>query len=126
MKKNKLAPNTSKNKCMQCDLIKLYNFIGKKWTIELFHYITDEPVSFNELWKFNERMASPILVSRRLKKMQEFNLIKKVKVGNKVAYKITNKGQELKNIMHLLKDWAIKNNYNLPAGCQDYINGNSK
>ena len=126
METTTLNPNTNKNKCTQCDLLKLYNFVGKKWTVEIFHYITDDPVSFNELWRFNERLASPILLSRRLKEMQEFNFIKKVSKGKKIAYKITKEGKELKQIMHLLKKWGIKYNYNLPSGCKEYIDNDSK
>ncbi|MFW6014170.1 MAG: winged helix-turn-helix transcriptional regulator [Candidatus Nanoarchaeia archaeon] len=126
MDENNFSPSNFKNKCMQCDLIKLHNLVGKKWSVELFHYITNEPVSFNELWRLNDRLASPILISRRLKELQEFKLIKKEKINKRLVYTITKEGQGLKNVLHLLKKWGIENNYNLPSGCKDHINGNSK
>ncbi len=113
----------------KCELIELYYLLGKKWTIELFHYIKDEPISFNELRRLTCDIISPILLSRRLKEMINFKLIKKRNLNKRIVYEITNEGKEMKDIMHNLKRWAVKNDYELPSFCKkgkchcDYVFG---
>ena len=101
-----------------CDLIELYGFLGKKWTVALFHNITDEPVSFNELERLTKGLISPILLSSRLKKMIDFKLIDKKMIDGRPVYQITSEGKKLKDIMHNIKDWAIECNYDLPDICK--------
>lgn len=83
----------------------------------LFHNITEKPISFNELKKLTQQLISPILLSNRLKEMINFKLIKRIKINNKICYVISEEGIEFKKIMHNMKKWAIKNNYNLPKKC---------
>ena len=103
----------------RCELIELYRFLGKKWTVELLHNIELKPVSFNDLKRISRNLISPILLSNRLKHMVKFKIIKRYSINNKISYVITNRGIGLRSIMHDLKKWSIESDYRLPAVCKE-------
>lgn len=107
-----------KKEIQNCELIELYRFLGKRWTVEILHNINEQGVSFNELKKKSNALISPILLSNRLKTLVKFKIIKKTKV-EKTKYFLTRQGTELKEIMHTLKAWSIKADFSLPDICKD-------
>ena len=50
-----------------------------------------------------------------------FQTSKKIKVNNRLCYEITKEGKELKVILHKIKDWAIKNDLDIPSECKKDI-----
>lgn len=106
---------------LECELIKLYHFMGKKWSMALLHNINEKPLSFNELKKLTNNLISPILLSNRLKEMIKLKLIKKITRENKLCYVRTEPGKEFDKIIHDLKKWSIKHNYDLPKECKKNI-----
>ena len=101
----------------ECDVLKLYKLLGKKWTIELFFNIDDDPASYNQLFSLFGHTISPTLLSKRLKELSDFNLINKKNVSWKNLYIITTKGEELKNIILKSKIWLYSYENNIPKEC---------
>lgn len=101
-----------------CELIDLYHFLGKKWSAVLLHNIHWHPITYNELNKLTQNKISSVLLSKRIKEMQKLKLIKKEIINDRISYMITSDGNELKDLLHHIKKWAIKNNYDLPVTCK--------
>ena len=99
-----------------CQIIELYRFLGKKWTVPLLHNIGKDPVSFNTLLKTSQKGLNPTLLSETLKSLVEFKIVEKRR--GREGYVLTEKGTELKSILHQVKDWAIVCEYNLPSMCK--------
>ena len=100
----------------ECQIIELYRFLGKKWTVPVLHNIGSDPVSFNNLLKTSDKGINPTLLSDMLKTLVEFKIVEK-KQGRE-GYVLTEKGADLKTILHEIKDWAIECDYNMPALCK--------
>ncbi|AJF61752.1 TPA: helix-turn-helix transcriptional regulator [Candidatus Woesearchaeota archaeon] len=96
-----------------CDLIELFDFLGKKWAFMVFSNIDENGKSFNELHNLMGKKINQTLLSERLKKMQEFGIVRK----QDDYYHLTNSGRELKVILHRVKDWSITNTLVIPDKC---------
>lgn len=105
------------NKIRECDIIKIYSFLGKEWTIILLHNINDEPLSFNNIQRMFHKKINPTLLSLRLKDFVKFKILVKKTVNGKLCYSITPEGLKLKKLLHDIKDWAIQCEYSVPNEC---------
>jgi len=65
----------------------------KKHFVEIILLLEDSPKSFNELLRILN--AYPDTLNRRLKELQSLNLIVQFKDGDRIKYKLTNKGLRL-------------------------------
>jgi len=100
-----------------CQLIGLYRFLGKKWTMVLFHNIGTVQITFNELLALTKKEINPTILSSTLKSLIAFNIIKKEKINKRVSYTLSAEGVVLKKHLHSIKNWAIESGMELPEGC---------
>lgn len=73
------------------------NILSQDFTVDILFHLSLEPMRYTQLKQIVN--CSDATLSRRIKKLQEYNIIKKLPVtfGNKQSheYTITNLGQEL-------------------------------
>lgn len=103
----------------KCPVFKAASLLGKKWSIVLLDEIEKNgEQGFNLIFK-NLKHISPKILSKRLKDLEDSNLIQKSVYTNvtpmKTSYYLTEKGIELNNIIKLFKEWQLKYN-ELPCG----------
>jgi DNA-binding HxlR family transcriptional regulator len=101
-----------------CELLELYGFLGKKWTVPLLYNIDHVPVSFNRLNNITQHKINPTLLSKTLAEAVKLRIIKKDTIKNKICYSITSEGEILKKLLGKLTTWAIHHNYNIPNECK--------
>lgn len=104
---------------MNCDVLRLYELFGKKWSYGLLHNITEEPKSFNDLHNLSNRKINPTLLSQRLKELESLKLIERKEEDERVFYTITGAGQKLKDIFRDVKDLAQNLNLEMPEKCEE-------
>lgn len=104
-----------------CELIELYKFLGKKWTVPLFHNLKSNPVTYNELNRKTRFLINPTLLSIRIKEFIRFKIVKKSVIDGRISYTLTKRGLKLKDLLHEIKDLAIKWDYNIPDKCKQGI-----
>jgi len=102
---------------IECELIDLYGFLGKKWTMVLLHNLSAEPISFVKLERISHKTINPTILSNRLKKFVQFKIIKKINIKKKPCYVLTKEGIRLKALFHKIKKIAIQCDYNIPEVC---------
>ncbi len=107
------------DKTQGCGLIGFYSFLGKKWSLVLLHTIGEKPLSYNDLNRITKKKISSILLSTRLKEMQNYNLIRSTMVKGKKAYVVTPQGKDLLDRLHTIKDWSITNKIRIPKECRE-------
>ena len=100
-----------------CQIIKLWKFLGKKWTVALLHNLSKNPVNYNHLLSVFGKKINPTLLSNRLHEFIEFKIVEKVQINGSWYYRITPMGSELKAQLHVIKNLAIKSDYSIPALC---------
>src|SRR3989338_10310988 len=89
---------------MNCEVIE--NHFGSKWFLPVFQEIfIGKFTGFNDFLK--KSGTTPRILSKQLKEMEEEGIIQKVE-GKKTLYKITKKGEELKQIIDNTKKFNIK------------------
>ena len=113
----------------KCPIFKAASLLGKKWSIVLLDEIEKNgEQGFNLIFK-NLKHISPKILSKRLKDLEDSNLIQKSGRDNppsqksvytnvtpmKTSYYLTEKGLELSQIIKLFKEWQLKYN-ELPCG----------
>ena len=101
-----------------CELLDLFNLLGKKWTIEILHNINDKPISFNQLYVFFGHKISPILLSKRLKELENFSFINRKEIDKRIIYIISSRGKEVKKNINMTRKWLIRKRYKVPAECK--------
>lgn len=102
-----------------CDIMKLHKLFGKKWTMLILHRIHLSDVPFNQLKKETKNQITSSNISCTLKELLKYKLIIKTKTKDKLMYGISKQGNELMEMMHLFKEWLIKNNYHIPEECKN-------
>ncbi len=91
-----------------CGVHKAVDLIGSKWMLLILYNLCTTPKGFNELLRLIDGI-SPKVLSLRLKELTESGLITKTVFPTNpptVEYRMTQKGTELKSIIHSLGDWA--------------------
>ncbi len=109
----------TKSNGIKCGMIDLYKLFGKKWSYALFYNIDVIPISFNEIDRMSKKKINPTLLSKRLKELVGFKLIKKKILNNRTYYSITKEGKELKSLLKQIKDFCRQIGYELPQECRD-------
>lgn len=101
-----------------CYLRKLYDFLGKKYSLTLVHLFSNEAITFNQILRLSKNRINPTLLSQRLKIMQELGLIEIEEENTHVAYILTKQGKELTEHLTNIKKWGIATQTNIPANCK--------
>ncbi len=106
---------------MECNVHRVQNLLGKKWTIRILEELrTEERLSFNDLRKSIMGVTQKVL-SQRLGELETEDLVERIVLRERplnVRYRITPKGADLDMIFRKLKEWGLA--YGLvPMGCAD-------
>jgi len=103
----------------KCQIKDLFHFLGKKWSFQLIHALSEKSMSYNEILNCFSKQINPTLLSKRLKEMVVLKIIKRKKIYKHVLYTMTDRGKELVGCVHKIKDWAKNCNYQIPDCCKD-------
>jgi DNA-binding HxlR family transcriptional regulator len=102
----------------KCDIMDLFVVFGKKWTIPIFYWVTETPISYNRLRAKCDNKVNPTLLSSRLKSLAKLKLIERKSINGRIVYVITSVGCQLKRIIGKdIKKWAIEAGYMVPDSC---------
>jgi DNA-binding HxlR family transcriptional regulator len=98
----------------ECIIYEVIDFLSKKWNTFIlleFSRIENGFIRYNDLKKRLVKIT-PRALSIRLKKLEEWNVIERLKINenNKetIVYKLTNNGKDLFPILIDLRDWGKK------------------
>ena len=106
--KDTCYPEKDSDVCL-CPLEGIINIIGKKWTLQIVAVIGN-----NKKLRYNEIMTklggiSPKSLADRLKELKLQGLVKReafAEIPPRVEYSLTEDGEELRNKMMPLMEWA--------------------
>ena len=101
---------------INCDLLKIYSVLGKKWSLVIFYQIEEKLTSFNELKKITQNKISDPLLSKRLKDLEKTNLILKTKSKK---YRRTEFGEDFAKDLTRIKETTIKHKLKFPHECRN-------
>lgn len=94
-----------------CTIFQYLDLLSKKWTLFLMVTFWKNPqkeFKFSEFEKMMPDVTSRI-ISIRLKELIEFELIEKINIkSNKSVYKLTPKGEEIKELYNNFQGWIHK------------------
>ena len=91
-----------------CGVPRTLKIIGSKWTILILHHLCSGTMRFGQLQRALDGI-SPKTLSLRLKQLEKDGIVKKhifAEVPLHVEYSLTSKGQSLKKIIALMKEWG--------------------
>ena len=94
-----------------CPIEHTFQHIGKKWAVHIIRDIILGKNRFTEFLESNPEMSAKML-SKRLKELESSGLIEKVIISKnpvQVRYKLTKKGNDLKNVLFELAVFSMKN-----------------
>lgn len=80
----------------------ILDLLGRRWTLRIGWELRDGPLPFRELQRRCD-MASPNVVTTRLRECMAVGLIEKQESG---AYGLTQRGVDLLDLLRPLDDWA--------------------
>lgn len=104
--------NMQKIRSIECPVEKTVNIIGNKWSILIIReFISAEgPLRFNQILNRLKPISSRTL-SRRLKILTEYNVIKKEIVSTTplyAEYSLTERGLDLTHVLKTMAAWSTK------------------
>ncbi|MCD4759278.1 winged helix-turn-helix transcriptional regulator [archaeon] len=102
-----------------CSLIKLYAFLGKRWTYPLLYNISKSPKSYNNLYMLSKKTINPTLLAERLREFIKFDIIKRQTIGERVFYSTTKNGEKLKDILNQIRLLSKDLKCYLPKDCKE-------
>ncbi len=82
-------------------IMALLDLLGRTWALGVIWQLRQGPLSFSELQMSCENI-SPTLLTKRLKELQQTNLVEK----NLQGYQLTDNGLALFNVISPLSQWA--------------------
>lgn len=94
----------------ECPITATIDIIGGKWKPPIIWLLMDGPMRFGELSKTMPDIALKVL-SKQLKELEAHGIITRhayPEVPPRVEYSLSEKGESLRDIMHLLSDWSRK------------------
>jgi DNA-binding HxlR family transcriptional regulator len=93
-----------KNKKDNCDVLRFYYVLGKKWTYALLYKMNPgREYSFEDFYKFARRKINRTMLSNILKELVYLKLL----VKKERKYTLTKKGRKLKFILDRIKGLFI-------------------
>ncbi|QIL46447.1 helix-turn-helix transcriptional regulator [Vagococcus coleopterorum] len=90
---------------------KTFSMLGKRWNGLIIDVLLETgPQRYNELAEKIPMVSDRVLVER-LKELEAFGVVERHEDDNnskKVEYALTEQGQDLKEVMSEIQDWAVK------------------
>ena len=96
---------------LPCNIAQTLNIIGDRWTLLIIHEILVGRTTFNDIKKGLDGLSANLL-SERLKLLEEQGLVKTElysKHPPRYNYKLTESGEDLKDVFHAMIIWGTKN-----------------
>lgn len=90
-----------------CTVARGAEVLGERWTPLIVRELLCGSTRFNELRRGLPRM-SPTLLAKRLRKLEEVGVIRRVKHGNDTSYELTEAGEDLRPIVLALGHWGAR------------------
>ena len=94
-----------------CDVNEILKNISLRWKMQILYCISKDVYQFSKLKEIFPTLSDQIL-AKRIKELYQENLISKVyipkSIPQQIRYKVTNKGNELLNVMLELHVWGQK------------------
>lgn len=90
-----------------CPVAKAMEVLDERWTLLVVRELIAGSTHFNELRRGNPRM-SPALLSRRLRTLERFGILRREVTDGRTSYHLTESGQELRPIVEGLGAWGIR------------------
>ena len=92
--------NVCRNKGDNCDVLRFYYILGKKWTYALIYKMdSNRKYSFEEFYRFARRKINRTMLSNILKEL----IYLKILVKTDKKYCLTKKGMKIKSILNKIK-----------------------
>ncbi len=91
-----------------CPVASAAQIIGRKWALIVIHNLLDGPLGFNELKRRIPGVSSKML-SNSLTLLSKQEIVERQVYQNspiRVEYSLTQKGLEMKGILHEMKSWG--------------------
>lgn len=104
---------------LDCDVQKIHQLFGRKWTLGLIHNIGERRVSFNELSNLARKEINPTLLSNRLKELERFKLVRREESNGRVFYSISENGKRFKTILLEIRSFVSSIEGSIPDICQN-------
>lgn len=108
------SPNT-------CPVVVVQNMIAGKWKLSILWQLIEGTKRFNELQKILPEISQGIL-TQQLRELEKDGLINREiyrEVPPKVEYSLTELGQSLIPVLHMICDWGTKYlNLSIPHSCK--------
>ena len=93
-----------------CPFTIAQRLIQGKWAILIMHYLSEEPLRFNELLRRMPKMTHATL-SNQLKQLEAEGLVIRkeyMQIPPKVEYSLSNIGKEFQPVLESIRDWGEK------------------
>lgn len=93
-----------------CPFATAQRLIQGKWTILIMHFLSEEPLRFNELQRRMPKMTHATL-SNQLKQLESEGLIIRTEYSQippKVEYRLSDIGKEFEPVLDSIRDWGNK------------------
>lgn len=93
-----------------CPFATAQRLIRGKWAILIMHYLSEEPLRFNELQRRMPKMTHATL-SNQLKQLEAEGLVIRteyMQIPPKVEYSLSDIGKEFQPVLESIKDWGEK------------------
>ena len=88
-----------------CDVLRFYYILGKKWTYALLYKMNpNKDYSFEEFYRFARRKINRTMLSNILKELVHLKILSKTDK----RYSLTHKGRKIKKIMDKIKNLFIE------------------
>lgn len=93
-----------------CPFTTAQRLIHGKWAILIMHFLSEEPLRFNELQRRMPKMTHATL-SSQLKQLEAEGLVIRteyMQIPPKVEYSLSDIGKEFQPVLESIKDWGEK------------------
>ncbi|MGV9793434.1 MULTISPECIES: winged helix-turn-helix transcriptional regulator [unclassified Gordonia (in: high G+C Gram-positive bacteria)] len=90
-----------------CPVAKAMELLDERWTILVIREILLGSKHFNELRRGVPKM-SPALLTKRLRGLERAGVVRRTVVGGRSVYTLTEKGDELAEVVTALSTWGIR------------------
>jgi DNA-binding HxlR family transcriptional regulator len=90
-----------------CPVAKALELLDERWTLLVIRELLSGSSHFNELRRGVPRM-SPALLTKRLQRMMRAGVVDRYTDGNRVTYRLTPAGEELRPVVEAMGGWGMR------------------
>lgn len=90
-----------------CPVAKAMELLDERWTLLIVRELLAGSRRFNDVQRGVPRM-SPALLSKRLRALTRAGVVRRVTVGNRPGYELTDAGRELGEVVEALGRWGVR------------------